>query len=139
MIESEKERGSGSGRGKKNGSESEKRGRGRENEKGRGRENGSGKENGSGSEKGPEKEKKNESGKENGKIKTKDAMTEGRSARMSERTGTPEITTRRGSPRSAIETKGVPAPGCPPSAGGNILQTVTPTTVGMTKMKSIDS
>lgn len=40
---------------------------------------------------------------------------------------------------NAIEMKGVPAPGSPPSAGGSILLTVTPTTVGMTKMKNIDS
>lgn len=143
MIESEKERGS--ERGKKNGSE--KRERGREKGKGNVKEkgNGSGREseseNVSGSEKGPEKEKKNENGKENGKIKTRDAMTGGRSARMFmfERTGSPETATRRESPRNAIETKGVPAPGSPPSAGGSILLTVTPTTVGMTKMKSIDS
>lgn len=143
MIESEKERGS--ERGKKNGSESEKRERGREKGNGNGRErgNGSGREseNGSGSERGPEKEKKNENGKESGKIKTRDAMTGGRSARifMFERTGSPETATRRGSPRNAIEMKGVPAPGSPPSAGGSILLTVTPTTVEMTKMKNIDS
>lgn len=120
MIESEKERGS--ERGKKNGS-------GRESE------------NGNESERGPEKEKKNENGKESGKIKTRDAMTGGRSAKtfMFERTGSPETAMKRGSPRSAIETKGVPAPGSLPSAGGSILLTVTPTTVGMTKMKSIDS
>lgn len=143
MTESEKERGSESG--KKN--ESEKRERGREKGKGNGNErergNGNGRErgNGSGRERGPEKEKKNENGKESGKIKTRDAMTGGRSARifMFERTGSPETATRRGSPRSAIETKGVPAPGSPPSAGGSILLTVTPTTVGMTKMKNIDS
>lgn len=141
MIESEKERGS--ERGKKNGSESEKREKGREKGSGRERGNGSGREseNGSESEKGPEKEKKNENGNESGKIKTRDEMTGGRSAKMFmfERTGSPETATRRGSPRSAIETKGVPAPGSPPSAGGSILLTVTPTTVGMTKMKSIDS
>lgn len=141
MIESEKERGS--ERGKKNGSE--KRERGREKGNGNGREKGNGRgresENGSGSERGPEKEKKNENGKESGKIKTRDAMTGGRSARMFifEMTGSSETATRRGSPRSAIEMKGVPALGSPPSAGGSILLTVTPTTVGMTKMKSIDS
>lgn len=37
---------------------------------------------------------------------------------------------------NAIEMKGVPAPGSPPSAGGSILLTVTPTTVGMTKVSS---
>lgn len=143
MIESEKERGS--ERGKKNGSESEKREKGREKGNGRERGNGSGRESVNGSEseseKGPEKEKKNENGKESGKIRTRDAMTGGRSAKMFmfERTGSPETATRRGSPRSAIEMKGVPAPGSPPSAGGSILLTVTPTTVGMTKMKSIDS
>lgn len=35
---------------------------------------------------------------------------------------------------NVTETKGVPAPGSPPSAGGSILPTVTPTTVGMTKV-----
>lgn len=141
MIESEKERGS--ERGKKNGSEKRERGREKGKENGKEKGNGSGREseNVSGSEKGPEKEKRNENGKENGKIKTRDAMTGGRSARMFmfERTGSPETATRRESPRNAIETKGVPAPGSPPSAGGSTLPTVTPTTVGMTKMKSIDS
>lgn len=37
---------------------------------------------------------------------------------------------------NVIETKGVPAPGSPPSAGESILPTVTPTTVGMTKVSS---
>lgn len=135
MIESEKERGSGSESGRKNGSESEKRERGKENGSGRG----SGRESGNESEKGPEKEKRNENARESGRTKTRDAMTGGRSVRMSEKTGTPETTTKRGSPRSATETKGVPVPGYPPSAGGNILRTVTPTTVGMTRMKNIDS
>lgn len=133
MIESEKERGN--GRGKKNGSEKEKRERGKENGNGSVREN----ENERGSEKGQEKEKRSENGKENGKTKTGDAMTAGRSARTSGRIGASEKATRREKPRNVTETKGVPAPGSPPSAGGSILPTVTPTTVGMTKMKNIDS
>lgn len=117
--------------GRKNESERGKKERGRERESGRESESGNGSE--------LEKGKKSESDRESGKTKTRVETSAERSGRISEKTELSGTGTTRGKQRSAIEMKGAPALGSPPSADVSTLLTVTPTTVETIKTKSTDS